>query len=76
MSSSLDAVFWLSLSTLVCGSVGLMIKTIYKIKCSEVKCCCGCLELKRDVDDEMKIDLERGEEIEKAKRSSISLGLK
>ena len=76
MSSTFDGIFFLSLATLVCGGVGLMIKTIYKIKCSEVKCCCGCLELKRDVDDEMKIDMERGEEVEKAKRSSISLGLK
>lgn len=74
MSSRLDAVFWLSLSTLVCGGVGLAIKACYKIKCKEVDCCCGLLNVKRDTDEETKIDLEAQERNNQQKRSSLSLG--
>ena len=72
--ANLDAVFYLSLSTLICGGFGLLIKVLYKIKCSEIKCC-GCVEIKRDIEDELRVDLERGSGAEQ-RRSSISLGLK
>lgn len=75
MCADLDSVFWLSLSTLICGGFGLLIKHLYKIKCNEVLCCCGLMSFKRDVDDEMKIDLEKQETDEtKANRSSLTLG--
>lgn len=68
----LTEVFWISLSTLFCGGVGLLIKIVYKIKCTEVKCC-GCLEIKRDVEEEVKNDTEihNGDN---NRRSSLSLG--
>ena len=51
-------VFWISLSTLFCGGIGLLIKSIYKIKCTEIKCC-GCVDITRDVEGETRIDLEQ-----------------
>ena len=38
--NSIDAVFFLSLSTLICGSVTLLIRYCYKSKCSEFECLC------------------------------------
>jgi hypothetical protein len=73
--SALDGVFYLSLGTLVCGGVGLLIKTCYKIKCSEVNCCYGLISFTRDIDDETKIDIEGREgNTPKSKRSSLTLG--
>lgn len=73
--SALDGVFYLSLGTLACGGVGLLIKTCYKIKCSEVNCCYGMINFKRDIDEELKIDLEGQEDkTSQQKRSSLSLG--
>lgn len=75
MSSTLDGIFFLSLGTLVCGGVGLAIKGCYKIKCAEVDCCCGLLKVKRDIDEEIKYDLEQQQaNNSQQKRSSLSLG--
>lgn len=74
MSSTFNAIFFLSLGTLICGGVGLAIKACYKIKCAEVDCCCGLLKVKRDVDEETKIDIEAQEQNNQQKRSSLSLG--
>ena len=71
--SDLNAVFFLSLATLGCASVGLIIKTIYKIKCNEVKCC-GCIESQRDVQEEIKYDTENHSLSSSNRRSSLTLG--
>lgn len=68
----LTEVFWISLSTLFCGGVGLLIKIMYKIKCTEVKCC-GCLEIIRNVEEEVKNDVEAHSN-DNNRRSSLSLG--
>lgn len=76
MSSTFNGIFFLSLSTLICGGVGLAIKACYKIKCAEVDCCCGLLKVKRDIDEETKIDLEAQEQgnNNQQRRSTLSLG--
>ena len=71
--SVLTEVFYISISTLFCGGVGLLIKSIYKIKCSEVRCC-GCIDIKRNIEEELKIDLEKGSPVE-TRRSSLTFGL-
>ena len=71
--SDLNAVFYLSLSTLVCGGIGLLLKTLYKIKCSEIKCC-GCINIKRDIEEEIKYDTDLNERTPRQPRSSITLG--
>jgi hypothetical protein len=70
MTTGIDGVFYLSLATLCCGGIGLLIKTCYKIKCSEIDC--FCCRIKRDVSEELQIDLESGR---KNSRSSLTLGL-
>ena len=53
--NSIDAVFFLSLSTLICSGLALIIKFCYKSKCSEFKCL--CFKLKRDTQTEKEEDL-------------------
>jgi hypothetical protein len=54
--------------------IGLAIKACYKVKCSEVNCCCGLV--RRDIDEEVCVDLETREvNTPKSKRSSLSLDL-
>ena len=53
--NSIDAVFFLSLSTLICGSVTLLIRYCYKSKCTEFELC--CMKLKRDTQTEKEEDI-------------------
>jgi hypothetical protein len=73
MTNGIDGVFFISISSLFCGGVALCIKQIYKIKCSEVKCC-GCV-IKRDIEEEAKIDIENTQNNTDNRRSSLTLGL-
>ena len=52
--NSIDAVFFLSLTGLICTSVTLLIRYCYKSKCSEVACL--CLKIKRDTQTEKEED--------------------
>jgi len=53
-----DAVFFVTISTLVCGSFGLVIRYCLKSKCDEINLCFGLIKVHRDVkaevDEEMK----------------------
>lgn len=69
----LTEVFYITISSLFCGGVGLLIKSLYKIKCSEIKCC-GCIDIKRDIEEETKLDLEAQQNGDNNRRSSLSLG--
>lgn len=44
---NLDAVFWLTLATLIIGGGGACLRYLFKSKCSKVSCCCFSIE--RDV---------------------------
>lgn len=54
-----DAVFWITISTLVCGSFGLVVRYCLKSKCDNINICCGLINVHRDVKAE--IDLEMKE---------------
>lgn len=69
---ALTEVFYITLSSLFCGGVGLLIKSLYKIKCTEIRCC-GCINITRDVEGETKLDLEAQNNNDN-RRSSLSLG--
>jgi len=58
MSSLLnDSMFWtVGVGGLVIGVVGLTIKYIYKIKCSDCTFCFGCIKCVRNVDIEIQGD--------------------
>ena len=58
-----NAVFFLSLGTIVCGGVGVLLSFCFKSKCSECGLCNreGCTYLKRDVqaeNEESKMEME------------------
>jgi hypothetical protein len=53
--NSLNAVFFLSMGTLVCSFSSLIVKYCYKSKCKSVKIC--CLKITRDIETELKEDL-------------------
>ena len=55
--------FWLSVATITCGGLSVMINFCFKSKCSEMRLCSkeGLIFIKRDVDaenQEMKMELE------------------
>jgi len=52
--NTIDGVFFLSLATLICTSVTLLIRYCYKSKCTEFECL--CFKLKRNVDVEKEED--------------------
>ena len=58
MSSLLnDSMFWtVGVGGLLIGVVGLTIRYIYKIKCSDCNCCFGCIKCTRNVDVEANVD--------------------
>ena len=60
MSNSLlsDAVFWISLATIIIGAYKFSITELYKSKCSKFKCCFNLLNVERNVIEEAKIDIE------------------
>lgn len=56
-----NAVFWITISTLVCGSVGLVVRFCLKSKCEDVNLCYGLLHVKRDVKLEVEEELKEME---------------
>ena len=56
-TSSINAVFFVTIGGIICGGVGLAIKACYKVKCARVECC-GCV-VERDIETEAEIDQTR-----------------
>ena len=52
IDEGVNGMFYLSLATLLCSSLTLLIRFCYKSKCSEFKCL--CIKIKRDVNIEKK----------------------
>jgi hypothetical protein len=52
-----DAVFWITISTLVCGSFGLVVRYCLKSKCNNINICCGLINVHRDVKLEVEQEL-------------------
>jgi hypothetical protein len=61
MNEDLNAVFWLSLASIVIGGVGLTLKFCLKSKCQKFKCCYGLVSIDRNVELEVKEEIERME---------------
>jgi hypothetical protein len=51
-----DSAFWISIATLVIAAYRFSLSQIYKSKCSDFRLCFGCINVKRDVQIEAKID--------------------
>ena len=44
-----DGVTIIALCTLILASIAMIAKLCYKSKCSDITCCCGLLNIKRNV---------------------------
>ena len=51
-----DGVTIIALCTLIIGSVAMISKLCYKSKCSNISCCFGLLNIKRNVEMENEIE--------------------
>ena len=60
IDEGVNGMFYLSIATLLCSSLTLLIRFCYKSKCSEFKCL--CIKIKRDVNIEKEEDLKLGSE--------------
>ena len=56
-----DAVFWITISTLVCGSFGLVIRYCLKSKCDNINLCYGLITVHRDVKLEVEEEIKEME---------------
>lgn len=56
-TSVYDGIFFISLSTLVIGFLGLIVRYTLKSKCEHFKCCFGLFEIDRRVDLEVQEEL-------------------
>ena len=59
IDDGVNAMFYLSMSTIFFTAITLSIRFCYKSKCSEVECC--CIKIKRDVQVELEEDLNQPE---------------
>jgi len=51
-----DAVFFVTISTLICGSFGLVVRYCLKSKCDEVNLCFGLIKVHRDIKSEIELE--------------------
>ena len=56
ITQGIDSYFYLSVLTLLCGGLTLLIKFAYKSRCKSVEIC--CLKIDRDIETELKEDLQ------------------
>ena len=54
--ATFNDVFWLSITPMVLGAGALCVRYAYRSKCSNVRVCCGLLEIQRDVEQEAQLD--------------------
>jgi len=55
ITQGIDGFFFLSLTTLICGGLTLLIRFAYKSKCKSVEFC--CIKIDRDIENEVKEDM-------------------
>ena len=55
-SLTVNGTFYLSLATLAFAFLSASLAYTIKSKCSSVKCCCGMLEIIRDIDAEVELE--------------------
>ena len=59
-----DGVFFITICTLGCAGVTVLLKMMYKSKCSEFTCGYGCIRVVRDTSAEIELDEENHEQKE------------
>jgi hypothetical protein len=56
-----NSTFWITLATIITGSIGLSIKYCLKSKCGEIKLCYGLVEINRNVELEAEEEMKEME---------------
>lgn len=56
-----DGVFFITIITICSGSIALALKYCLKSKCENFKCCCGLIEIERNVKIELEEELKEME---------------
>jgi hypothetical protein len=51
------SVFWITISTIITGSIGIGIRYCLKSKCKNFSCCWGLVQIDRNVDLEVQEEL-------------------
>ena len=59
-----DGVFFITICTLGCAGVTVLLKMMYKSKCSQFQCGWGCISVVRDTGAEIELDEENHEQKE------------
>jgi len=54
--NTFDGIFFVTISTLVCGSFGLVVRYCLKSKCDEVNLCFGLIKVHRDIKAELELE--------------------
>ena len=54
----IDSAFWITISITLVGCYKFSLTQLYRSKCSNVKFCCGLINVERDIKSEMAIDVE------------------
>ena len=54
----IDSAFWITISITLVGCYKFSLTQLYISKCSNVKFCCGLINVERDIKSEMAIDVE------------------
>jgi hypothetical protein len=52
----IDSVFLLSVVTIFSGIIGLIIRYTFRSKCSNINCCFGLCQIKRDIQREVEVE--------------------
>jgi hypothetical protein len=75
MSNTLltDAVFWVSIATMVIGGYKFTLTELYKSKCHTFKLCFGLIKVERNIDAEIKYDIETIHNEQSKRNSNIDL---
>ena len=70
MDATFDGVFFITICTLGCAGVTVLLKMMYKSKCSEFTCGWGCMRVVRNTDAE--IELHEKEDDDRARLDALN----
>jgi len=70
-----DAVFWVSIATIFIGGYKFTLSELYKSKCHTFKLCFGMINVERNIQEEIKYDIEAIHQEIANKRGSNNLNV-
>jgi hypothetical protein len=61
--NTVESFFYISIGGIIGGIVTILLKYAYKSKCNTVNLCCGLIQYNRNVQEEVKEDINHPQEI-------------